>query len=134
MQERRANVSKITLDAIRDAAGSVATAAGHRLVGIFGSYARRDASPHAIDLGVLGAGAAGCDRRDQSIHRSARHERRRRRGSSPRNPVVLMSVARDGIPLFEATGTEFNEFASLAMRRYADTKQFRDAVREDLRR
>lgn len=49
------------------------------------------------------------------------------------NPVLQMCVAQEGVPLYEVHATAFDEYASLAMRRYADTKKFRDALREDLR-
>ncbi len=42
------------------------------------------------------------------------------------DPLLLMLVARDGVPLFEAAPSEFARFASLAARRYADTRKFRD--------
>lgn len=46
------------------------------------------------------------------------------------DPVLLMQVARDGIPLYQETPAEFNAFYSLAARRFADTKKFRDAERD----
>jgi hypothetical protein len=100
---------------------------------LFGSSARGEPGAADLDLGVLGP--ASLDVIDASVrfmhvlHTGVvdvvdlRHA----------NPVLLMSVARDGIPLFDASGTQFAEFSSLAMRRYADTKKFRDAVRDDLR-
>lgn len=36
-----------------------------------------------------------------------------------------MLVARDGVPLYEADPAAFARFASLALRRYADTRKFR---------
>ena len=49
------------------------------------------------------------------------------------DPLLLMLVARDGVPLFQRTSGEFARFWSLAARRYADTRKFRVAEREDIR-
>ena len=49
------------------------------------------------------------------------------------DPVLQMCVAREGVPLYEGSPAAFADFASLAMRRYADTSKFREAVREELR-
>ncbi len=43
------------------------------------------------------------------------------------DPVLLALVARDGVPLYEAEPGEFSRFVSVAMRRFADTRKFRDA-------
>jgi hypothetical protein len=37
-----------------------------------------------------------------------------------------MMVARDGVPLFEASPGAFAQFSSLAARRFADTAKFRE--------
>ena len=120
---------------LRDGARFVAEASGGgiRLVVLFGSGARQEPAPADIDLGVFGRGAIDVLETTNQFMRAL--------GTSAvdivdlrrANPVLLMAVAREGLPLFDATGTEFGEFSSLAMRRYADTKKFRDAVREDLR-
>lgn len=119
-------------DTLRAGIRAVAESTELRLVVLFGSMARGDARARDVDLGLLGA--EPLDLVDMSnrfmvaLHRNDVDLVDLRRA----NPVVLMAVARDGVPLFEATGSEFYEFASLAMRRYNDTKKFRDAVREDL--
>ena len=125
-----------SLDELRDVAHRVAVVAGYRLVVLFGSLGRGERAAGDIDLGVLprvGHGSLdlldATNRFAASLSRSDIDVVDLRRA----NPVLLMAVARDGIPLFEATPSEFDEFSSLAMRRYADTKKFRDAIREDLR-
>lgn len=122
-----------SIEDLRAVSRAVAEAAGLRLVVLFGSTARGEARARDVDLGLLGAAPLDlvdmANRFTVALHRDNVDLVDLRRA----NPVLLMSVACDGIPLFEATGTEFYEFASLAMRRYADTKKFRDAVREDLR-
>ena len=48
------------------------------------------------------------------------------------DPLLLVLVAREGIPLYEARPGEFARFASLAVRRYADTSKFREVERQEL--
>ncbi len=126
----------IHLDELRRTAARVARDAGYRLVVLFGSTARGEASARDVDLGIETVGSA------HSLDVVDSHARFAAAAGGGNfdivdlrraNPVLLMAVARDGIPLFEECGVEFANFASLAMRRYADTKKFRDAVREDLR-
>lgn len=123
-----------TLERLRDAAHCVAASnADVRLIVLFGSIARRESTPGDVDLGILSRGDVDLiDLTNQfvrTLELSALDLVDLRRA----NPVLLMAVARDGIPLFDRTGIAFGEFSSLAMRRYADTKKFRDAVRDDLR-
>jgi len=49
------------------------------------------------------------------------------------DPVLLAQVARDGVPLYETRSGAFTEFTSLAVRRFADTRKFREAEREHIR-
>src|SRR5947208_6016042 len=116
-----------TVDAIRDVAARIATERGYRLVVLFGSAARGESAPRDVDLGIIGPADTELDVLAtttafiQALGTSAVDVVDLRRA----NPVLLMSVARDGVPLFEATGSTFSVFSSLAMRRYADTKKFR---------
>ena len=49
------------------------------------------------------------------------------------DPLLRMLAARDGVPLYERDPGEFGRFASLAARRYADTRKFRVSEREEVR-
>ena len=48
------------------------------------------------------------------------------------DPVLLLAVARGGRPLYQAEPTRFACFQSLAARRFADTRKFRSAEREEI--
>jgi hypothetical protein len=48
------------------------------------------------------------------------------------DPLLMMLVVRDGIPLYERSAGEFARFASLAARRYADTRKFRQVERREI--
>jgi hypothetical protein len=48
------------------------------------------------------------------------------------DPLLMALVARDGVVLYEATPHEFDRFASLAARRYADTRKFREMERQEI--
>lgn len=125
-----------SLDALRSAARSVARDAGYELVVVFGSYARGEAGARDVDLGVAASRAGvGIDVLDATNRfiRALATDAVDIADLQRANPVLLMAAATDGVPLFEAKPGAFANFSSLAMRRYADTKKFRDAVRDDLR-
>jgi predicted nucleotidyltransferase len=116
-------------------ARSIAEQTGLRLVVLFGSTARGEQRQEDLDLGVLGREREPIDsidltnrftvalgRQDVDIVDLARAD-----------PVLLMLAARDGVPLYEREPSEFACFYSLAARRFADTKKFRDAEREWIR-
>ncbi len=48
------------------------------------------------------------------------------------DPVLMVQVARDGIPWYESEPGEFARFHSLAYRRFADTRKFREAERREI--
>ncbi len=123
-----------SIEKLREVAGAVARDADYRLVVLFGSAARGEPNPRDLDIGIESA-SGELDEIDAAVRFARALESDAVDVADLRraNPVLLMSVARDGIPLYEATGSEFAAFWSLAMRRYADTKKFRDAVRDDLR-
>lgn len=135
MRDRGGRRETAAEDVLREVATAIARERGYRLVVLFGSTARREANPRDVDLAVLGPVDADLDLLEATTAFT------RALGTSAvdivdvrtSNPVLLMSAARDGVPLFDATGSAFAEFWSLAMRRYADTKKFRDLVRDDLR-
>ncbi len=121
-------------DLIRDTAQRVGPEIGARLIVLFGSAARSDVSvPEDLDLGVLAEGGldlvALTNRFIQLLGTQHIDVADLRRA----DPLLLMLVARDGIPLFEQPPGEFARFASLAVRRYADTRKFRAAEREEIR-
>ncbi len=125
--------AELPLETIRSVAATVGRVAGLRLIVLFGSAAREGtAHPEDIDLGVLGTGpldaidltnrftrALGIQRVDVTDLRTA-------------DPLLLMLAARDGVPLYQADPSAFARFASLAARRYADTRKFRRLEKERL--
>jgi len=122
----------ITRDQLRQAAQQVAAVLGCRLVILFGSAAGGHA-PEDLDIGVLGDALLDAvdvtNRFIRALGLQAVDVADLRRA----DPLLLMLAARDGIPLYERSPGEFARFASLAARRYADTRKFRDAERSELR-
>jgi predicted nucleotidyltransferase len=122
----------ITRDQLRQAAQQVAAVLGCRLVILFGSAAGGHA-PEDLDIGVLGDALLDAvdvtNRFTRALGLQAVDVADLRRA----DPLLLMLAARDGIPLYERSPGEFARFASLAARRYADTRKFRDAERSGLR-
>ena len=60
-------------------------------------------------------------------------ERRAAAWDATELPPPARAPARDGVPLYEATAGELAEFVSLAIRRFADTRKFREAERAVIR-
>ena len=119
---------------LQRAAREVAAEIGARLIVLFGSAARGGTrAPEDLDIGVLGSApidsVAVTNRFMQLLHLSEIDIADLRRA----DPVLLMLVARDGVPLHEAQPGEMMRFQSLAIRRFADTKKFRDSERDALR-
>ncbi|CAN5757524.1 hypothetical protein BH23GEM10_BH23GEM10_12160 [soil metagenome] len=101
-----------------------------RLVVLFGSVARADTRPRDVDIALLG---------DEALDLVALTNRLTRRLGSQRvdlvdlrtaDPLLMALIARDGIVLHESAPGEFDRFASLAARRFADTAKFRADERE----
>lgn len=103
-----------------------------RLAVLFGSGAREAESPEDLDLGVLGRTPV------ELLHLTNRLIERLERQDvdlvdlGRADPVLMVQVARDGTPLYEESPGEFARFYSLAYRRFADTRKFREAERREL--
>lgn len=128
---------------LRRVAGEIGAETGCRLIVLHGSTARQmvesagsEREPEDVDLAVLpGSEADSVDfvgLTNAFIRRlglqyvdltDLRHA----------DPLTMMAVAREGVPLFEDPPGEFGRFHSLAVRRYADTRKFRDLERAELR-
>jgi predicted nucleotidyltransferase len=121
-----------SIEAVRTAAERVGRACGFRLIVLFGSAAREEARPRDLDIAILG------DTPLDTV--DATNRLIRELGVQPvdvcdllhAEPLLMALVARDGVPLHEAEPGEFARFASLAARRYADTRKFREMERLQL--
>ena len=118
-----------SLDRIRQAAQLLGTELGAQLIVLFGSAAREPGASADLDIGILSRHplevVAVSNRLIQALGTQAIDVADLRRA----DPLLLALVARDGIPLYEASPGAFAAFASLAVRRFADTRKFRDAER-----
>lgn len=122
------------LDRLRAVTPEVASAAGYRLVVLFGSAARGRPDPEDLDLGILADGlvdtVGAANRFIEALHTQHVDIVDLRTA----DPLLAAVVARDASVLFEARPSEFARFVSLAYRRYADTQLFRRLEHESLRR
>ena len=122
-----------SIERIRLAAQRLGAEIGARLILLFGSAARGRTAPADLDIGILSdrpldaiaatnflIASLGTQEIDVSNLRHA-------------DPLLLALAARDGIPLYEAHPGAFATFVSLAARRFADTRKFRDAERREVR-
>jgi predicted nucleotidyltransferase len=118
---------------LRDAAERVGEEFGCRLIVLFGSTARRDgAVPEDLDFGILGTGPLDAVALTNRLIRELSTQEVDVADLGRADPLLLFQVARDGIPLYEGRPGEFARFTSLAVRRYADTRKFRDMERQEL--
>lgn len=115
----------------------MAREAGYELVVLFGSAVDEGGArePEDLDLALRGDGpldlvdatnrftrALGTQAVDVDVVDLRRAD-----------PLLMMMVARDGVVLHEEGPGAFARFWSLAARRYADTRKFREAERERVR-
>ena len=121
------------IERIRLAAQRLGAEIGARLIVLFGSAARCDAEPADLDIGILcdqpldAVGATNHLIRALGVQAIDVADLRRA------DPLLLALAARDGIPVYEAEPGVFAAFASLAARRFADTRKFRDGERREVR-
>jgi predicted nucleotidyltransferase len=121
-----------SLERIALAARQLGDEIGARLIVVFGSTARRGPTPADVDIGILTDrpldAVAATNDLIQALGVQAVDVTDLRRA----DPLLLALAARDGIPVYEAGPGTFAAFASLAARRFADTRKFRDAEHREL--
>lgn len=128
------SLSDIAFERLPEVAAEIGKETGCRLIVVFGSAARRDPKPMDLDIAVLPAR----NKRLDSVSFTNRFIQALSvqeidvSDLSHAEPVLMMLVAREGIPLYEASAGEFNRFASLAARRFADTRKFRVAEQQEI--
>jgi len=118
---------------LRDAATSVGRRFDAQLVVLFGSTARGEETVEDIDIGILGSGPVDVVAVTNELTQSLQTQDVDVTDLSRADPILLALVAREGVLLFEKEPGAFARFASLAARRFADTKKFRDAQADALR-
>lgn len=120
---------------MRDAAARVAGEAGLDLVVLFGSAATgARAEPEDLDIAVrAGRGVVDVVGLTNRLIELLGRQEIDLVDLRCADPLVLMLVARDGMVLCEREPGTFAQFVSLAARRYADTRKFREAEREEIR-
>lgn len=119
---------------VRQAAQRVGQALGCRLIVLFGSASRGEAvKPQDLDLGILGQGRLDTVTVTNRLIRELGVQEVDVADLGRADPLLLALVARDGTPVYEACPGEFARFASLAIRRYADTRKFREVERQEIR-
>ncbi len=118
---------------LRAAAVEIGRGGGLRLVVLFGSVAREEAVAEDLDIGVLGAGPLDAIAITNRLIGLLGVQGVDVTDLGRADPVLLAQAAHDGVPLYEGSEGEFTRFASLAFRRFADTRKFRVTEREMIR-
>ena len=117
---------------LRKASERAARAFNVRLIILFGSAARGEARVADLDIGVLGRERVDLVELTNQLIRTLHEQHVDVCDLGRADPLLMALVARDGVPLYEATPGEFARFASLAVRRYADTRKFREVERREI--
>ncbi len=127
----------VSRDDLRSAAETLGRGTSARLIVLFGSAARPPArgsrAPEDFDLGVLQDAPLDLVDVTNRFIRALRVQTVDVSDLRRADPLLLMLAARDGVPLYEREPGEFARFASLAVRRYADTRKFRVSERDEVR-
>jgi len=119
---------------LRKVAVAVGRETGLRLLVLFGSAARPGArAPQDVDLGVLGSGNLDTVELTNRLIRALGFQAVVVADLSHADALLMMLVARDGVPLYEGSSGEFDRFVSLAVRRYSDTRKFRALEAQEIR-
>ena len=120
-------------DRLANAVAALARAGGMRLVVLFGSSAHPEARPpEDLDVGFLGDGPLDLLELTNQLIRRLGVQDIDVVDLGRADPLLLALAARDGVPLYERSPGEFSRFVSLAARRFADTRKFRDAERREI--
>ena len=122
-----------SIDRIRLAAERLGAEIGARLIVLFGSAARRRTAPADLDIGILTKRRLDTVAATNHLIQALGVQAIDVADLGRADPLLLALAARDGIPVYEAAPGAFATFASLAARRFADTRKFRDAERRELR-
>ncbi len=129
------SLSNITIERLQETAVEVGQETDCRLLVLFGSVARKEPQPEDLDIAILPAKGESLDSVSftNRLIQALSVQEIDVSDLSHAEPVLMMLVARDGIPLYEATPGEFARFASLAVRRFADTKKFRVSEHQEIK-
>jgi len=123
-----------SIEELRRVAAAVGRETGCRLLVLFGSAARPGAqAPQDVDLAVLAEGRLDTIELTNRLIRALGVQAIDIADLSHADPLLMMLVARDGVPLYESISGEFDRFVSLAVRRYADTRKFRAMEAQEVR-
>lgn len=123
---------KMSVETIREAATEIGRQIDARLVVLYGSAARAEPEQGDIDLGILPRGELDLVDVTNRLTRRLGTQDIDLVDLRRADPLLLMFVAREGLPLYEAEPGEFARLVSLAARRYADTRKFRETERQEI--
>lgn len=123
-----------SIEELRRVAATVGRQTSCRLLVLFGSAARQGApAPQDLDLAALADGKLDPVELTNRLIRALGVQAIDVADLSHADPLLMMLVVRDGVPLYERSSGEFDRFASLAVRRYADTRKFRAMEAQEVR-
>ncbi len=120
-----ANLGRFTDSALRVAATNIACRFDLELVILFGSAVNDRARAEDLDIGVRARNLVDAVQLTNEFIQQLGTQGVDLVDLRRADPLLLMLAARDGLALYQSEPSRFDEFASLAARRYADTAKFR---------
>jgi len=133
MSGQQRGIGALTIEALRRAADQVSHELGLRLLILVGSAARDGLDvAEDLDIAFLAGGPVDSVQLTNHLIRAIGVQEIDVSDLGRVDPLFLMLAARDGRLLYESAEGEFARFASLAVRRYADTRKFREMERREI--
>ncbi len=117
---------------LRRALASVARSEKLRLAVLFGSAARGERRAEDLDIALRGEGPLDLIALTNRITISLGRQDVDLVDLRSADPVLLLKVAEEGVPLYEAEPGTFARFHSLAARRFFDTRKFREKEHDEI--
>jgi len=125
MRDRR---NRESIDRIKENLTPLLNEEGLRLIVLFGSLAAgKTHSGSDVDLGFLFDGTVDLVGLTNKVMRLLQMNEVDVVDLRRTNPVLRLSAVKNGLLLYEREPGMFNQFYSLALRRYLDTRKFRTA-------
>lgn len=118
---------------LQAALAATAKSEGLDLAVLFGSAARGEPAPEDLDIALRGRAPLDLIRLTNRLTVALGRQDVDLVDLRVADPVLLMRVAHEGVPIYEAEPGLFDRFHSLAARRFFDTRKFRDQERDEIR-
>lgn len=123
----------MTTTELRERIRPIAASEELRLVVLFGSAARGDVGAEDLDLALKADEPLDLVHLTNRLTTALGNQDIDLVDLRVADPVLLLSVAEEGVPVYESEPHAFARFHSLAARRFFDTRKLRDMEHDEIR-